>query len=111
MPDPLPDRSRSLAAAGRRATAALVLAGSVLDCARPSTSVATPLTPPLLYVANTLDGTLTRLDATSGSILGPPLPAGPTPARVVVGQHDAALVLSGDPAFGAVLTYATGTGR
>jgi hypothetical protein len=52
-----------------------------------------------------VDGTLTRLDATGGSTLGSPLPAGPKPAQVVLGQNGAALALSGDPAFGSMLTY------
>jgi hypothetical protein len=35
---------------------------------------------PALYVANGLDGTVTRLDTVRGRALGPPLPAGPASA-------------------------------
>jgi DNA-binding beta-propeller fold protein YncE len=47
-----------------------------------------------VYVANGLDGTVSRLDARSGRPAGPPLPAGPTPWRVVVGGDGSLLVLS-----------------
>ena len=48
----------------------------------------------MLYVANGRDGTVTRLDAGSGRVLGPPLPAGPAPAQVVAGPGGALLVLA-----------------
>src|SRR5438093_13474953 len=86
-------------------TAAMVLAGSVMGCARPSKTAASPLTPPLLYVANGLDNTISRLDARTGRALGEPLPAGPAPWRLVTGPAGRALVVSAGPGSGGALTY------
>src|SRR5437763_7395255 len=46
--------------------AVIVLAGSVAGCAPPSTGAASRGAPPVLYVANAVDGTLSRLDARTG---------------------------------------------
>src|SRR5262245_23020030 len=40
---------------------------------------------PLLYVSNARDGTLTRIDTASGRVVGPALPAGGAPSRLVAG--------------------------
>ena len=61
--------------------------------------------PALLYVANAGDATVTRLDPTSGQVVGRPLPAGPGPWQVAPGPRDAAgasslLVLSDTKAPG-----------
>jgi DNA-binding beta-propeller fold protein YncE len=69
--------------------AALLVAG----CARPAGFAPGPRLP-LLYVANAADGTITRLDAVSGRVVGRPLPAGPAPGQVAAGPGGALLVLS-----------------
>jgi DNA-binding beta-propeller fold protein YncE len=71
---------------------ALALAAVLLGCVAPERGAGGAGS--LLYVANGLDGTLTRLDAASGQVIGPPLPAGPAPGRVVAGPAGSALVLS-----------------
>jgi DNA-binding beta-propeller fold protein YncE len=47
-----------------------------------------------LYVANALDGTVTRVDAERGRALGPPVPAGLAPWQVVGGPAGRFLVLA-----------------
>src|SRR5262249_17988174 len=64
-----------------------------------------PGAPPLLYVANAVDGTVTRLDGGTGRVLGPPLPAGPLPAQVVPGPGGGLLVRSFSPQRSGALTY------
>jgi hypothetical protein len=70
------------------------------------------VTPVPLYVADARDGTLVRVDGTSGRSLGPPLPAGPGPVQVVPGEPGdrGALVLSADPASATGLTFVTRAG-
>jgi hypothetical protein len=77
--------------------AALVALGGALltACAPPDRGAAGA--PALLYVANGLDGTVTRLDARSGRALGPALPAGPAPAQVAAGLGGALVVLAAGP--------------
>jgi hypothetical protein len=77
--------------------AALVsLAGALLAaCAPPAPGGGNA--PAALYVANGLDGTVSRLDAHTGRGLGPPLPGGPAPARLAPGPDGTLLVLRADP--------------
>lgn len=49
---------------------------------------------PVLYVGNGLDGTVTRVDVESGRSLGPALPAGVAPHRIVPAGGGSMLVLS-----------------
>jgi hypothetical protein len=77
--------------------AALLLAGlgslaAVLGCVAPSGALAGRATG-RVYVANSRDGTITQLDAETGEMLGPPLPAGTAPWRVVAGAEGHLLVL------------------
>jgi hypothetical protein len=67
--------------------------------------------PPLLYVANAGDGTITRLDARTGRVAGPPLPAGPVPDQVVPGTGGRLLVGSLSPSRSGVLTLVAAVGR
>jgi DNA-binding beta-propeller fold protein YncE len=64
----------------------------------------------VLYVANSLDGTVSRLDAHSGRALGPALPVGSTPRQLVAGSGGSFLVLTRDTAGGDVLTHLSPTG-
>ena len=101
-----PALARAVALAG---AALCVLAG----CTAPARPPGAAGAPAVLYVASTGDATLTRLDAASGRVLGPPLPAGPGPVQVAVGPGGAALVLAGEPADAAApgLTYVARAGR
>jgi DNA-binding beta-propeller fold protein YncE len=69
--------------------AALVLAA----CAPPATAAGRPPAG-IVYVANGLEGTVTRLDGASGRRLGPPLPAGRAPWRIAAGPGGRLLVLA-----------------
>src|SRR5688500_16978205 len=77
---------------GRALVAALSLIAVLMGCVAPERGAGGGRSLP--YVANGLDGTLTRLDAASGQVIGPPLPAGPAPGRVAAGPAGSALVLS-----------------
>jgi hypothetical protein len=59
-------------------------------CAPPAAPPAPGGALAVVYVASAGDATLTRLDAASGRVVGPPLPAGPWPWRVAPGPGDAA---------------------
>jgi len=105
-------------AAGAAAVAAAVAALSGA-CAPPAPEAAGPARAAALYVADGLDGTVTRLDGAGGRRLGAPLPVGAHPEQVVVAPGGAALVLTrdaaaapGDPAGGqsAGLTYVSRDG-
>lgn len=52
------------------------------------------MSPLLLYVADGLDGTVVRIDSTTGRPMGPPLPAGAAPWQIVPGSDGSFLVLS-----------------
>ena len=88
MPRPRPRRAPAFGATAAVLLGAVLLAGCVPPAGGP------PGGPPVLYVANALDGTVTRLDARSGRVLGPPIPAGPAPAHLVAGPGGALLVLA-----------------
>jgi hypothetical protein len=77
-PESIARPSHRPATAWRRGTGAALLALLLAACTPPvrGTSGAVPA----LYVANGLDGTVTRLDSAGGRVLGPPLPAGSPPA-------------------------------
>jgi len=60
---------------------------------------------PVLYVANSRDGTLTRIDTADGHVLGPPLPAGSAPWQLAVGPAGAVLVQPVAPGPDAPLTH------
>jgi hypothetical protein len=77
-------------------------------CARPDRGGGG--TPPWLYVANAVDGTVTRIDAASGRALGLPVPAGPSPDQVVPGPAGSLVILSLSLRQGAGLTLATPAG-
>jgi hypothetical protein len=64
-------------------------------CASTAPPGAEPPRPAILYVADERASALTRLDGAGGRRLEPPLPAGPTPAQIVVGPRGATLVRSG----------------
>src|SRR5437867_9111381 len=103
-------RSLARRQAAALGTAAIVLAGSMSTCARPSNSAASPVATQTLYVANGLDGTISRLDARTGRALGDPVPAGPAPWRLMTGPGGRALVVSAGPGRGGALTYVTPVG-
>jgi hypothetical protein len=88
---------------------AICIAGAILfgGCALPAALVRSAPPADALYVASALDGTLTRLEATSGRTQAVPLPAGPSPTQVALGANEEVLTLSGDPALGSILTYTT----
>lgn len=58
-----------------------------------------------LYVANALDGTITRIDGERGRTVGLPLPAGPTPWQIARGPSGDLLVLSMSAAHVGELTH------
>lgn len=60
---------------------------------------------PVLYVANSRDGTLTRIDPADGRALGPPVPAGVAPGPLAVGPAAAVLVQSVTAAPGVSLMH------
>ena len=62
---------------------------------------------PVLYVGNGRDGTVTRLDAGGGHVLGAPLPAGEAPWQLAVGPAGELLVLPVTTRPGVRLTYVT----
>ena len=70
----------------------MALAVALAGCAPPSDRAAGA--PPVLYVANSADGTVARLDGATGRPLGPPLPAGPAPGQLARGRDGSLLVLS-----------------
>ena len=72
--------------------AALVLAAPLAACAGPNAGAAGA--PGALYVANSLDGTVSRLDSVTGRTLGPPLPAASFPWQITAGPAGSLLVLS-----------------
>jgi DNA-binding beta-propeller fold protein YncE len=63
-----------------------------------------------VYVADALDGTVTRLDGPGGRPAGPPLPAGPTPWQLAPGPDGGLLVLSADAERVGELTLLEGAG-
>src|SRR5262245_4681624 len=77
----------------------------VVGCVAPNRGAAgAPTAPAVLYVANSLDGTIIRLDAQNGRALGPALPVGPAPLQIVTGSGGGLLVLSHDTGEGAALS-------
>jgi hypothetical protein len=91
--------------AAAAAAAVVALLGA---CVPPAAPGAGPPRPTTLYVADEVDGTLTRLADHRGRGQGPPLPAGAGPAQVAVAPHGAALVLARDPAAAPGYTRAAG---
>jgi hypothetical protein len=80
----------------------LLLAG----CAAPDGGAARmSAAPTVLYVANSLDGTVARLDARSGRALGPGVPVATAPSRVVAGAGGGVLVLGQGAGRGAELHH------
>jgi DNA-binding beta-propeller fold protein YncE len=83
---------------GRRHTLSITalaaaLVGGAAGCAPPappSTGGATTV----LYVTNSRDGTVSRIDGASGRVLGEPRPAGVGPRRAVAGPGGRLLVMS-----------------
>src|SRR5690349_11036188 len=71
---------RRAAGGARRLLTALLVAG----CAPPAGGAPPPALP-AVYVANAGGGTVTQHDGGSGRRVGPPLPAGPAPARLAAG--------------------------
>jgi DNA-binding beta-propeller fold protein YncE len=65
---------------------------------------------PLLYVTNAADGTITRLDAATGRVAGPPLPAGPLPDQAVPGPGGSLLVSSFSSQQLSALTHVAAAG-
>ena len=86
---------------------AAVLAGG---CAPPDGDAAGAASQRVLYVANALDGTVTRLDARDGRALGPPLPTDRAPARLAAGPRGHLLVAGAGPAAQLTLHTATAVG-
>jgi hypothetical protein len=86
------------------AIAALGLAAALAGCVPPVPSHAS-VTASLLYVANGVDGTITRLDDRTGRVAGPLLPAGPLPEQVVPGPDGSLLVRSYSPSQNGTLTH------
>jgi DNA-binding beta-propeller fold protein YncE len=70
----------------------VVLAASAAGCAPPLTGAAGEA--PLLYVANGLDDTISRIDSRNGRAVGPAVPGGAAPRQIVVGPNGSLLVLS-----------------
>jgi DNA-binding beta-propeller fold protein YncE len=70
-----------------------VLALILAACAAPGQP--TSGAPPALYVANSRDGTISRLDGVTGRPLGPALPAGAAPWQIAPGPDGSLLVASG----------------
>jgi DNA-binding beta-propeller fold protein YncE len=64
----------------------------------------------VLYVANSLDGTLTPLDGAGGHVIGPPLPAGPAPSQLAPGPPGTLLVASTAAGPGGPLTHVARAG-
>src|SRR5687767_603978 len=99
---------------GRRAGAVLSLAvcltGSLAlaGCAVPDRRGAG--SGQVLYVANSLDGTLTPLDGAGGHVIGPPLPAGPAPSQLAPGPPGILLVASAAAGPGGPLTHVARAG-
>jgi DNA-binding beta-propeller fold protein YncE len=74
-------------------SAAGAVAVLLAACAAPQPS-ASPGVGSLIYVASAAEGTITRLDATTGRVRNPSLPAGVAPWRMVPGPDGSVLVLS-----------------
>jgi hypothetical protein len=90
-----PRAPRATRAAGAARVAGLILAAAAAvaaACAPPGDRTAGR--GPVLYVANGPDGTVTRLDGATGRVVGPPLPAGPTPSELTVGAGGRLLLTS-----------------
>jgi hypothetical protein len=64
-----------------------------------------------LYVVNGLDGTVSQLERGTGSRLGPPLPAGPSPWQIAPGPDSSLLVLSIAPQHAGQVTHMRRSGR
>jgi DNA-binding beta-propeller fold protein YncE len=77
-------------------------------CVPPAPGSAGPARVAVLYVADEVDGTLTRLDGPGGRGIGPPLPAGAGPAQVAASPQGTVLVLARDS--GAAPGYARAAG-
>jgi DNA-binding beta-propeller fold protein YncE len=92
------------------AAAALGLALALLTACAPPAGTA-PGAVPLLYAASGVDGTVTRIDASSGRAAGPPLPAGPVPWQLAAGPAGDVLVLSNSERHPGLLTHLLPTGR
>ena len=92
-PSGAPPRARRAAGVARVAGLILAAAAAVAAaCAPPADRTAGR--GPVLYVANGLDGTVTRLDGATGRVVGPPLPAGPTPRELTAGAGGRLLLTS-----------------
>jgi hypothetical protein len=85
-------RLRAFARLPVAAGLSLVL-GLAMGCVPADHGAAGPGT--LLYVANSRDGTVTRLDAASGRAYGSGLPAGPAPWQLATGPAGRLVALSG----------------
>jgi DNA-binding beta-propeller fold protein YncE len=92
-------RFRSLSAS---AVLGLIMA-LAMGCVAPDQGATGTAT--LLYVANSRDGTITRLDVESGRSVGVSLPAGPAPWQIAPGPEGSLIVLSGLPDHSGELTH------
>ena len=101
---PVPGGPSVLATAAAVATLLLPLAA----CAPPTTAAGRALAGDV-YVANSFDGTITRLDGTTGRASETPLPAGHAPWQMAAGPDDRLLVLAAGGA--AALTRLAPTGQ
>jgi outer membrane protein assembly factor BamB len=87
-----------------RALAMLALCSAGCDPPSAGESGAPPRAP-LLYVANALDGTVTRLESGGNRVVGAALPAGRAPWQMAVGASGTMLVLAAGASTRNSLTY------
>lgn len=87
------------------ACALAVVAGA---CGAPHGPTAAP-SRALLLVVNSVDGTITRLDADSGAVAGPPLAAGGAPWQIASGPSGGVLVVSSSAPRGTLAYLSPGT--
>ena len=99
--------ARRALVAGVGAAVAL-LTGLLTGCVAPDTGAGAP--GGSVYVADALDGTVSRLDAPDGRPAGPSLPAGPTPWQLAPGPDGRLLVLSAAAERVGELTLLDGVG-
>jgi len=86
-------RRRTLCWRATRTAAALLGAPALTACGTAGVSGGAGGAAAVLYVANGLDGTVSRVDAQTGRLTGPPFPAGPAPAQLVAGPGGTLVVL------------------
>src|SRR5262245_31691236 len=87
-----------------RAPAVLVLVVVLAAaCTVPNRSVAG--SPGLLYAANSLDGTVTRIDVQVGNVVGTALAVGPSPLQLAATSDGSLVILSQDTARRGALTH------